>query len=87
MNYIGYNTIITDTLMGRSIAVNKINGYSLYINQDELGNLFLYTLKEEDVFGKTHTFTDCVGRSYGNMTYEEFFKGFENRYAEYKENI
>lgn len=35
MNYIGYNTIITDTLLNRSIVVNKINGYNLYIEQDE----------------------------------------------------
>lgn len=87
MNYIGYNTIITDTIMGRSISVNKINGYNLYINQDELGNFFLYTVKDEDIFGKTHTITESVGRSYGKMTYEEFFKGFEGMYAEYKENV
>lgn len=85
MNYIGFNTIITDTLMNRSIAVNKVNGYNLYVKQDELGNYFLYTLKDEDFFGKMHTITDCVGRTYGETINDDEFGKWMNYFAEYKE--
>lgn len=85
MNYIGYNTTITDTFMNRSIAVNKVNGYNLYLHHDELGNYFLYTLKDEVVFGKMHTLTDCVGRTYGTFKCDDEFENWINMFAEYKE--
>lgn len=79
--------IITDELLNRSMSVEKIDGYNLYYYADELGNHFLVTLKPFDLFGKTLTITDSVGRSFGDMTKSEFLAGigigmFEN----YKEN-
>lgn len=76
MEHLSYNTIITD-FIGRNISVNKINGYNLYVSHTENGEFVLYVVKDG--------FAEVLGRSYGNMTYDAFFKDFDNFFFEFKE--
>lgn len=55
---------IFDELLNRTIEVNKVNGYNLYWQKDELGVTFVYTIKEMVVFGKKYNTVESVGRTW-----------------------